>query len=163
RENCSRLGVTCVEASIAPSGIIANPAKKFDRILVDAPCSNTGVMRRRVDLRWRIRPEEIERLRAGQLDLLRQAAPRLKPGGTLVYSTCSLEPEENAEVMKQFLAEHSQFKMVNERELLPVVDGVDGAYVAKMATSAASLSYPEIQVDLEAETNPKEFIRKQLA
>ncbi len=78
--------------------IIANPAKRFDRILVDAPCSNTGVMRRRVDLRWRIRPEEIERLRAAQLELLRQAAPRLKPGGTLVYSTCSLEPEENGEV-----------------------------------------------------------------
>ncbi len=132
RENCDRLGVTCVEASVAPSGIIANPAKKFDRVLVDAPCSNSGVMRRRVDLRWRIRLEEIERLRADQLQVMRQAAPRVKPGGTLVYSTCSLEPEENGEVVKQFLAEHLNFNLESERELLPFVEGVDGAYVAKL-------------------------------
>jgi 16S rRNA (cytosine967-C5)-methyltransferase len=136
RENCTRLGVTCAEASVAPGGIIPNPAKKFDRILVDAPCSNTGVMRRRVDLRWRIRPEEIERLRLAQLDLLRQAAPRLKPGGTMVYSTCSLEQEENAEVVKQFLSEHPKFKLEKERELLPFVEGVDGAYVALLKLSA---------------------------
>lgn len=135
RENCARLGITCVETSVAPSGIIANPAKRFDRVLVDAPCSNTGVMRRRVDLRWRIRTEEIERLRTEQLELLRQAAPRLKPGGTMVYSTCSLEPEENAEVVKQFLAEQPQFKLEQERELLPFVEGVDGAYVAKFVSS----------------------------
>jgi 16S rRNA (cytosine967-C5)-methyltransferase len=132
RENCERLGVTCVEASVAPSGIIANPAKKFDRVLVDAPCSNSGVMRRRVDLRWRIRIEEIERLRADQLQVLRQAAPRVKPGGILVYSTCSLEPEENSELVKQFLAEHPNFNLESERELLPFVEGVDGAYVAKL-------------------------------
>jgi 16S rRNA (cytosine967-C5)-methyltransferase len=130
RENCTRLGAACVEASLAPNAIIPRPAKRFDRVLVDAPCSNTGVMRRRVDLRWRIRPEEIERLRAGQLELLRQAAPRLKPGGRLVYSTCSLEVDENAEVVKQFLSEHPRFKLEKERELLPFVDGVDGAYVA---------------------------------
>lgn len=132
RENCVRLGVTNVEASLAPTGIIENPSKKFDRILVDAPCSNTGVMRRRVDLRWRIRPEEIERLRAAQLDLLRQAAPRLKPGGVLVYSTCSLEPEENSEVVKQFLAEQPKFSLEKEHELLPFADTVDGAYVVRL-------------------------------
>jgi 16S rRNA (cytosine967-C5)-methyltransferase len=135
RENCQRLGVTCVEASVAPNGILVNPKNKFDRILVDAPCSNTGVMRRRIDLRWRIRVEEIERLRTEQLQLLRQAVPRLKPGGTLVYSTCSLEPEENTEVVKQFLAEHPQFKLEKERELLPFVEGTDGAFVAKLSLS----------------------------
>jgi len=142
RENCTRLGVTCVEASVAPSALIPNPAKRFDRILVDAPCSNTGVMRRRVDLRWRIRPEEIERLRAAQLELLRQAAPRLKLGGTLVYSTCSLEPEENSELVKQFLGEHTQFKLEKERELLPFADGVDGAYVAKMSIANSQVTSP---------------------
>lgn len=137
RENCARLGVSCVEASLAPEGVLENPAKRFDRILVDAPCSNTGVMRRRVDLRWRIRVEEIQRLSEEQLKLLRQAAPRLKPDGALVYSTCSLEPEENAEVIKRFLSEHAQFKLEHERELLPFVDGVDGAYVARLRRGEA--------------------------
>jgi 16S rRNA (cytosine967-C5)-methyltransferase len=86
-------------------------------------------MRRRVDLRWRIRPEEIERLRLAQLDLLRQAALALRPGGKLVYSTCSLEPEENAGVIELFLNEHSHFKLERERELTPFADNVDGAYV----------------------------------
>jgi 16S rRNA (cytosine967-C5)-methyltransferase len=134
RENCARLGVTCVETSIAPAGVLTNPAKKFDRILVDAPCSNTGVMRRRIDLRWRIRPEEIPRLHAEQLSLLTRAAPRLKPGGTLVYSTCSLEPEENAEVVKEFLAAHPQLRLERERELLPFADAADGAYIAKITS-----------------------------
>jgi 16S rRNA (cytosine967-C5)-methyltransferase len=141
RENCARLGVTCVEASVAPTGIITKPSKRFDRVLVDAPCSNTGVMRRRVDLRWRIRPEEIERLSAAQLELLRQAAPRVKPGGVLIYSTCSLEPEENNGVVKQFLSEHPDFKLEQERELSPLVEGVDGAYVARLraGTPASTL------------------------
>ena len=106
--------------------------KTFDRILIDVPCSNTGVMRRRVDLRWRISLEEISRLRRTQLELLKIAAAKLKPGGVLIYSTCSLEPEENSDVVKEFLAEHSNFKLTSERELLPFADGVDGAYVAKL-------------------------------
>ena len=135
RENCKRLGAACVEVSMAPTGILENPSKKFDRILLDAPCSNTGVMRRRVDLRYRIRAEEIERLRETQLLMLRQAAPRLRSEGTLVYSTCSLEPEENNGVVTQFLAEHKGFKLISERQLLPFDNNVDGAYVAKMVTN----------------------------
>ena len=104
----------------------------FDKVLVDAPCSNTGVLRRRVDLRWRIQPEVIERLRARQLELLQRAAACVKPGGILVYSTCSLEPEENGGVVKPFLAERADFKLTGERELLPFVEGVDGAYVATL-------------------------------
>jgi 16S rRNA (cytosine967-C5)-methyltransferase len=143
QENCARLGVTCVEiqraAGILPAGLgkkdgtaSGTLAARFDRILVDAPCSNTGVMRRRVDLRWRIQPSEIERLRSAQLDLLQQAATQVKPGGVLVYSTCSLEPEENGEVVKQFLSERADFKLESERELLPFADNVDGAYVAQL-------------------------------
>jgi len=130
-ENCTRLGVTCVEP-VLPSTLNPQPSTNFDRILVDAPCSNTGVMRRRLDLRWRIQPNEIERLRKLQLDLLKHAAPRLKSGGVLVYSTCSLEPEENTEVVKQFLGEHAEFRLESERELLPFADNVDGAYVARL-------------------------------
>ncbi len=167
RENCARLGVTCVETAAiyelshatalrAPSPPLAagerdrerghtiskiqsesllgssSHLRRFDRILVDAPCSNTGVMRRRVDLRWRIRPEEITRLCATQVELLDEAAAKLAPGGTLVYSTCSLEPEENCGVVQKFLGSNPQFKLEHERELLPFVDCVDGAYVARL-------------------------------
>ena len=133
RENCTRLGVTCVEP-ILPSTFNLQPST-FNRILVDAPCSNTGVMRRRVDLRWRIIPDEISRLQKTQLELLRQAATKLKPGGVLVYSTCSLEPEENSELVQQFLATNSGFKLETDRQLLPFADGVDGAYVARLKHS----------------------------
>ncbi|MGD0813265.1 MAG: 16S rRNA (cytosine(967)-C(5))-methyltransferase RsmB [Verrucomicrobiota bacterium] len=129
RENCLRLGITCVD--FEDSG----PPQLFDRILVDAPCSNTGVMRRRVDLRWRINSGEIDRLRQEQQTLLDEAAPRLKAGGTLVYSTCSLEPEENESVTQDFLERHADFKPEWRRQLLPFADGVDGAYVARMRKS----------------------------
>jgi 16S rRNA (cytosine967-C5)-methyltransferase len=109
-----------------------NQATAFDKILVDAPCTNTGVMRRRVDLRWRLSFAEIERLMHSQLILLDQAARQLKPGGTLVYSTCSLEPEENLGVVRGFLADHAEYKLIAQRELLPVKDEVDGAYVARL-------------------------------
>jgi len=92
-------------------------------------------MRRRVDLRWLIQPHEIERLRGTQLTLLKQAATVLKPGGVLVYSTCSLEPEENTQLVKQFFSEHSSFKLESERQLLPFADDVDGAYVARLKFS----------------------------
>ena len=131
RENCARLGVTCVDP-VLPSALSSQLSTLFDRILIDAPCSNTGVMRRRVDLRWRIRPQEIQRLQAAQLSLLHQAASLLKPGGTLVYSTCSLEPEENEQVVRQFLHGHAAFKLKYERLLLPFQAGTDGAYVARL-------------------------------
>jgi len=124
QENCARLGVTCVSTFNPHSSTL------FDRILADVPCSNTGAMRRRVDLRWRLRIEDVQRARGNQLQLLRQAAALLRPGGRLVYSTCSLEPEENQEAVTQFLSEHPGFKLERQRELLPFVDKVDGAFVA---------------------------------
>jgi 16S rRNA (cytosine967-C5)-methyltransferase len=133
KDNCARLGVTCVET--IQNLELKTQNSKFGRILIDAPCSNTGVVRRRVDLRWRISPEEISRLRRTQLDLLTQAATQLKSGGVLVYSTCSLEPEENSEVVQQFLAANKKFTLETSRQLLPFVDGVDGASVARLKHS----------------------------
>lgn len=131
-ENCARLGASCVKATSPAELAVLVPATQFDRILIDAPCSNTGVMRRRVELRWRIQPSEIDRLRAVQLQLLRRAAALLKPGGTLVYSTCSLEPEENAGVVGEFLADVPGFTQTGERGLTPFDDGTDGAFVATL-------------------------------
>jgi 16S rRNA (cytosine967-C5)-methyltransferase len=101
-------------------------------VLVDAPCSNTGVMRRRVELRWRIQPQEIERLTSLQRKLLTRASAHLRPGGCLVYSTCSLEPEENEQLVRQFLEQTPGFELEDETSLSPVRDGVDGAYAASL-------------------------------
>jgi 16S rRNA (cytosine967-C5)-methyltransferase len=101
-------------------------------VLVDAPCSNSGVTRRRVELRWRISSEEITRLVREQVKLLQQAARKTRPGGALVYSTCSLEREENEAVVREFLASNPSFKLAAERQLTPMADGVDGAYSARL-------------------------------
>jgi 16S rRNA (cytosine967-C5)-methyltransferase len=131
--NCRRLGVTCVH----PQHGLAHSAPdtpQFDRVLVDAPCSNTGVLRRRIDARWRLTPEHLIELAAAQLELLRQALARLKPGGTLVYSTCSLEPEENEGVVARLLdsAPPGRWQLQAQRTLLPFRDSVDGAFIARL-------------------------------
>jgi 16S rRNA (cytosine967-C5)-methyltransferase len=129
KENAARLGLASVEPVTSET---LPPSERFDRVLVDAPCSNTGVMRRRVDLRWRVRPEEVTRLRQSQIQLLQQAFAHLRPGGVLVYSTCSLEPEENRMVVRDFLSTQPWLRLDRERELLPFEAGVDGAYTARL-------------------------------
>ena len=132
-ENCRRLGVTCV-ATLACEGTRLNRCLRgtqFDRVLLDAPCSNTGVLRRRVDLRWRLNPDEIARLAAVQAQLLAAAGEFVKPGGVLVYSTCSLEPEENERVAERFRESHPKFAPDATRSLFPPRDNMDGAFVAR--------------------------------
>jgi 16S rRNA (cytosine967-C5)-methyltransferase len=104
----------------------------FDRILIDAPCTNTGVMRRRVDLRWRLQPEEFSRMQKQQLAIVRAVIPLLKPHGVLVYSTCSLEPEENEQVVEQLLAEFPRLRLTEKRHSRPFRDHFDGAFAAKL-------------------------------
>ena len=133
-ENCRRLGVEIVATLACEGTRLARclRGEQFDRVLVDAPCSNTGVMRRRPDLRWRIEAKEIVRLATLQLKLLNQAAEFTKSGGVLVYSTCSLEPEENERVVEQFIGSHSNVRLATTRSLFPPRDGCDGAFVAQL-------------------------------
>ena len=129
-ENSRRLGIKSVRVAAPAEGVNPELSTPYDRVLVDAPCSNTGVMRRRVDLRWRIKESEISRLASKQLDLLETAAKQVRAGGILVYSTCSVEPDENEEVVRKFCEAASNFRLEQERTLLPFRDAVDGAYVA---------------------------------
>ena len=133
RENLSRLGITNTQTFVHDTMQAGAPveAVSFDRILVDAPCSNTGVLRRRVDVRWRLTDEDFIRMPAQQLALVKRAASLLKPGGTLVYSTCSLEAEENEGVVEKALAAAPQLRFLESRRALPFVDGMDGAFAAK--------------------------------
>jgi 16S rRNA (cytosine967-C5)-methyltransferase len=138
RDNFVRLGVTnsrvvrcdwLDEESIRAAAFAPH---SFDKILLDAPCTNTGVMRRRVDVRWRLRPEDFVRMQQKQLAILRAVAPLLRAGGALVYSTCSLEGEENDQVMETFLRERPDFSLTNREQTLPFRDDVDGAFAARL-------------------------------
>lgn len=91
---------------------------KIDRVLVDAPCSGLGTLRRNPDLKWRQSPKSIEELKTKQAAILSAAADLLKPGGRLVYATCSFLPEENQAIINDFLAAHPQFALLNCSELL---------------------------------------------
>jgi 16S rRNA (cytosine967-C5)-methyltransferase len=131
RENLERLAVTNVEVKRA-DWLQTPPEQreKFDRILLDAPCSNTGVIRRRVDVKWRLRGDDFRRMPDMQIGLLKNLAGQLKPGGTLVYSTCSMEPEENDEVVRRVSRDAPELKFRESRRTLPFRDKVDGAFAA---------------------------------
>jgi 16S rRNA (cytosine967-C5)-methyltransferase len=102
----------------------------FDGILLDVPCSNTGVIRRRVDVRWRLQAPDIDQLVRTQRRILENALPCLKPGGRLVYSTCSIEPAENLGQIEGLLAAHPELTLAGTREALPFRDHTDGAFAA---------------------------------
>ncbi|MFH0908492.1 MAG: 16S rRNA (cytosine(967)-C(5))-methyltransferase RsmB [bacterium] len=127
RENCKRMRqpwvkIVCEDATRAEG--------RFDRILLDVPCSNTGVLRRRADARWRFAEDRLASLVETQRALLDHAATLLKPGGSLVYSTCSLEPEENEELVAAWLKDRPGFALRRERRLFPPESGTDGTYAA---------------------------------
>jgi len=137
RDNFVRLGITNArtlgcdwshETSIRAAAL---GVYSFDKILLDAPCTNTGVMRRRVDVRWRLRPDDFVRMQRLQLTILQGLVPLLKPGGSLVYSTCSLEEEENEQVIEAFLREKRDFCLTKSEKRLPFRDSIDGAFVAR--------------------------------
>ena len=144
REGAGRLGLTCIRTTAA-DGRTLNPdwIAKFDLVIVDAPCSGLGIIRKKPDIRYK-NPNELFTLPVVQAAILDNAAAYVAPGGTLVYSTCTILPEENQQITDAFLAEHSEFS--RESFLLPdgrdISDGhitfwphrddVDGFYICRM-------------------------------
>ena len=128
-----RIAVVACDARYLSSSILAlerQPAT-YDAVLLDAPCSNTGVLRHRVDAKWRLSPRDLIELPQLQRTLLERAAGVVGPGGRLVYSTCSLEPEENRAVVEEFLTSSAgaAFRLEASRVSRPWVDARDGAGV----------------------------------
>ena len=137
KNNMARLGARIVRSfhhdwthGCLPKEIVS--IAPFDGVLVDAPCSNTGVMRRRVDVRWRLRPRDLTRMPDEQFEITRSAISLLKPGGVLVYSTCSLEPEENEQLVERLLNKFPRLRFADEKFCLPFRDYFDGAFAARL-------------------------------
>lgn len=133
----------------------------FDRILLDAPCSGTGTLGRNPEIKWRLRPQDVERLAAAQVRMLRNAFDALAPAGRVVYSTCSLEPEENESVVESALADQRGFAVLPRRLLSqewphlaamfdeygyfhsrPDLHGTDGFFAAVIERQSENVPHP---------------------
>lgn len=151
-ENARRLGIDIIETQLLDAREVgARFSGRADRVLVDAPCSGLGVLRRKPDARWHKQPEDIERLPELQLAILKSAAQSVKPGGVLVYSTCTIERNENQQVVESFLEADGDFELEKTGSFLPCPgshsdeamvqlypqrDGTDGFFIARMKRKA---------------------------
>ena len=131
KENCRRLGIKNIKTVVGDGRKIN--LGRFDWILVDAPCSNTGVLRRRIEARWRLRQDDFKRLAKLQLELLDNAARQVKRKGKIVYSTCSIDKEENRDVVEKFMKNHHGFRLQKVLIRTPYKDDMDGVYAALLA------------------------------
>jgi 16S rRNA (cytosine967-C5)-methyltransferase len=144
RANNERLGLTCV--TTIESDALEFNSEPFDRVLADVPCSGTGTLSKKPDIKWKKDVFDLKKMSAIQIKLLEKASSLVKPGGILVYSTCSIEPEENFEIVKQFLLNHANFKLESAKgkftddvvdengciQTLPQKHQMDGAFAAKL-------------------------------
>ncbi|BBB93031.1 MAG TPA: 16S rRNA (cytosine(967)-C(5))-methyltransferase RsmB [Methylomusa anaerophila] len=145
-ENAKRLGLTIIETQTLDATNLGTtfPAQA-DRVLVDVPCSGLGVLRRKPDSRWRKSESMLKELPKLQTAILSSCAQCVKPGGILVYSTCTTEPEENSQVINSFLHTHPEFALEKTGRYLPIqkrsddmvqlwphIDGIDGFFIARM-------------------------------
>ncbi len=148
RASCERLGVRIVDLHAADASVYEGV--QADRVLLDAPCSGLGTLSKKPDMKWKRDLSDIRKLSALQETLLENAARLLKPGGALVYSTCTMEPEENADVITNFLARHPEFSIDHADRYLPAevvsaegfvvtyphVHFIDGSFAARLVKSA---------------------------
>ena len=129
--NARRLGADHIVRVLVQDA--AEPAGgSFDRVLLDPPCSDLGTLQARPDVRWRKDPALIERVAAQQAALLEAAAAQVRPGGVLVYSTCTISARENEQQMLSFLDSHSDFTQTSATRILPHRDGTDGFFIARL-------------------------------
>lgn len=129
-----RAGATCLKSKAIIASTPADFVEIADRLLIDAPCSGLGTLKRQPDLKWRLKSDQIDRVRGIQKELLATYTAMLKPGGRLVYATCSILPSENREAVDSLLVTGG-FTLVEERPVSPAATGFDGFYAAVLVKS----------------------------
>lgn len=131
KKRARRNGIFNIETRVIDSSKVIKKLKETaDRVLIDAPCSGLGVLRRNPDTKWKLQPEFIENIKKTQAEILDQYASLVKNGGKLVYATCSILPSENQEQVQLFLNNHKDFTFIKENSILPSKSGYDGFYMA---------------------------------
>jgi 16S rRNA (cytosine967-C5)-methyltransferase len=129
KRNCERLKIRCAQPLIADARRLGF-ADQFDLVVVDAPCSSLGVVRRHPEIKWRRTEKDVTRLAALQLQVLSACSKYVRDRGRLVYSVCSFEPEETSQVIEQFLSQQPSFQIIEQRYLYPHRHQTDGFYMA---------------------------------
>ena len=117
---------------ITSTKVIKRMQQSADRVLLDAPCSGLGVLKRNPDAKWKLKPEFIEQIKITQAEILESYSRMVKVGGQLVYVTCSILPSENEKQVEKFLENHKNFKFIKENKVSPADSGYDGFYMAQM-------------------------------
>jgi len=139
RKLAERLGITCVRAvPLDLCGPIPDDWGTFDRVLLDAPCSSIGVLRRHPEIKWRLAPDDLTRVAQTQRELLDGVARLVKPGGTLVYSVCTFSEEEGPGQIQTFLANHPEFEQSNP------LAGKKAPWHAMLDSEGALASWPDV-------------------
>jgi 16S rRNA (cytosine967-C5)-methyltransferase len=132
KKRTQRSGLNIVETRAwEEMGVLQELEETADYLLLDVPCSGTGVIKREPDTKWKLAKEHLDRLEEVQADILHRYPSMLKPGGTLVYATCSILPMENSNQVQLFLKNHPEFKLEQERTVDPAENN-DGFYMAKL-------------------------------
>lgn len=134
-QDAKRLHLQNVSARVQDSTIVPEPLKEYDVVLCDVPCSGFGILSRKPDLKLRLDPQTIDSLIPVQKELLKAAAKQTKPGGTLIYSTCTLDKKENEKQVEAFLAENDGFVLEKEQTIEPTKQN-GGFYIAKLIRKA---------------------------
>jgi 16S rRNA (cytosine967-C5)-methyltransferase len=135
RRRANRAGISIAETRLIENNkTIKRLRESADLVLLDAPCSGTGVIRRNPDSKWKLSEDFIERVQEIQRDILRRYSQMTKPGGTLVYATCSILPSENLQQVEWFLdePEGKEFTLEEERAIMPSEFGFDGFYMSRL-------------------------------